>query len=203
MIHSQLVINRLVIFFSLQSDTIFSDQTDDTSQPDQLMQSIAQPSTVVFWATTLHILCSYLSYVFAKFACKIQIQGFAFALPLSLAIPMAITALIVLCGLRMADTCVFHNIINDDLFFSMPPIYYLTDYIVKEYAWVWLLSLLAQTWITRHIWAARNDRNASTERLFVLPMYCSLLVDQGLALNRRRPVEETLVKKAVKYAFTI
>jgi hypothetical protein len=50
---------------------------------------------------------------------------------------------------------------------------------------VWLLWLLSQTWITLHIWTPKAERLATTERLFVLPMYDSLLIDQSLGLNRR------------------
>lgn len=182
---------------NLQTDTIFNDKT---APSDQLTQSITQESSAVFWTTAIHILCSYLSYVFAKFACKIQIQGFGFAFPLNLTIPVTITVLTVLCGLRAAKTCAFHGYIDDDLFFRMPPVYHLMDFIVEEYAWIWILSLFAQTWITRHIWAAKTDRNASTEKLFVLPMYCSFLVDQELVLNRCREEDESLVKKAVSTA---
>lgn len=183
----------LTIFFP-QTDAIFS---DDIMLSDQLGQSITQQSSVVFWTTTIHIICSYLSYVFSKFACKIQIQGFSFSFPISLTVPASITTLIVFGGLRAANTCAFHNYISDDLFFNMPPVYYLSNYVVEEYVWIWVLSLLAQAWTTRHIWSAKTDRNASTERLFVLPMYNSLLIDQCLVLNRCREEEENLVKKAV------
>lgn len=37
-----------------------------------------------------------------------------------------------------------------------------------------------------HIWTPKCERLASTERLFVTPMYNSLLIDQSLAFNRRR-----------------
>lgn len=55
-----------------------------------------------------------------------------------------------------------------------------------QYAWIWLLWLLSQTWITLHIWTPKCERLASTEKLFVSPMYNCLLIDQSLALNRRR-----------------
>jgi hypothetical protein len=54
-----------------------------------------------------------------------------------------------------------------------------------QQAWVWLLWLLSQTWITLHIWTPKAERLATTERLFVLPMYDALLIDQSLGLNRR------------------
>lgn len=53
-------------------------------------------------------------------------------------------------------------------------------------AWVWLLWLLSQTWITIHIWTPKAERLASTEKLFVIPMYNGLLIDQSMALNRKR-----------------
>lgn len=181
--------------FQFQNDAIFSDHNDE--QPDHLTQSITIESSVILWTTVLHIVCSWLSYVFTKFACKIQIQTFSFAFPINLTIPVSVTVAIILCGLREADTCIFHGLIGDDLFFRAPPVYFLSEYVVKEYAWMWLLTLSAQTWITKHIWEAKNDRNSSTEKLFVVPMYCSLVIDQGLALNRRREDEETFVKKSV------
>lgn len=54
-----------------------------------------------------------------------------------------------------------------------------------QYAWVWLLWLLSQTWVTLHIWTPKCERLATTEKLFVRPMYDSLLIDQSLGLNRR------------------
>ncbi|KAG0723346.1 Chitin synthase chs-2 [Chionoecetes opilio] len=58
-----------------------------------------------------------------------------------------------------------------------------------QYAWVWLFWLLSQTWITLHIWTPKCERLASTEKLYVTPMYNSLLIDQSMALNRRRDDE--------------
>lgn len=51
---------------------------------------------------------------------------------------------------------------------------------------MWLFWLLSQAWIAIHIWTPKCERLASTERLFVTPMYSSLLIDQSLALNRKR-----------------
>ncbi|KAK9695518.1 hypothetical protein QE152_g32521 [Popillia japonica] len=42
-----------------------------------------------------------------------------------------------------------------------------------------------QAWITRHTWLPKCEKLASTERLFVRPMYEPFLIDQDLALNRR------------------
>jgi len=55
-----------------------------------------------------------------------------------------------------------------------------------QHAWVWLLWLLSQIWISLHIWTPKVDRLSSTEILFRMPMYESLFVDQSLALNRQQ-----------------
>ncbi|XP_008481027.1 chitin synthase chs-2-like, partial [Diaphorina citri] len=95
------------------------------------------------------------------------------------------TLLITMCGLRNDDPCFFQNSIPDYLFFVSPSIYFLDDFILKQHAWVWLLWLLSQTWITLHIWTPKCERLATTEKLFVRPMYDALLIDQSMSLNRR------------------
>ncbi|XP_051174656.1 chitin synthase chs-2-like isoform X2 [Leptopilina boulardi] len=134
----------------------------------------------------LQIFGAYFAYVFGKFACKILIQGFSYAFPVSLTIPVSISLLIAACGIRNSNPCFFHGTIPDYLFYESPPLYLLNDFISKQYAWVWLLWLLSQTWITLHIWTPKCERLAATEKLFVVPMYDSLLIDQSMGLNRKR-----------------
>lgn len=137
----------------------------------------------------INILGSYLCYIFGKFSCKIMIQGFSFAFPINLTIPVCISLLITACGLRNGDPCFFHEDIPSYLFFESPPVYFLNDFISHQHAWVWLLWLLSQTWITLHIWTPKCERLATTEKLYVLPMYEALLIDQSCALNRQRDDE--------------
>ncbi|XP_071565855.1 chitin synthase chs-2 [Temnothorax nylanderi] len=134
----------------------------------------------------LQIAGAYFAYVFGKFACKILIQGFSYAFPVNLTIPVSISLLIAACGLRNSDPCFFHGTIPDYLFYESPLPNFLNEFVSKQYAWVWLLWLLSQTWITLHIWTPKCERLAATEKLFVVPMYNSLLIDQSMGLNRRR-----------------
>ncbi|XP_034946911.1 chitin synthase chs-2 isoform X1 [Chelonus insularis] len=134
----------------------------------------------------LQIFGSYFAYIFGKFACKILIQGFSYAFPVNLTIPVLISLLITACGLRNGDPCFFDGTIPNYLFFESPPVSFLNDFISKKYGWVWLLWLLSQTWITLHIWTPKCERLAATEKLFVVPMYDSLLIDQSMGLNRKR-----------------
>ena len=59
------------------------------------------------------------------------------------------------------------------------------DYLWQEQVWLWALWFISQIWITAHIWFPTSPRLASTEDIFGTPMYCSLLIDQSLILNRR------------------
>ncbi|KAI8045394.1 hypothetical protein M5D96_001574 [Drosophila gunungcola] len=131
-------------------------------------------NTVIFGA--------YLCYIFGKFACKILIQGFSYAFPVSLTVPLSVTFLIAACGIRIDDPCFFHDTIPDYL----PSNFRFNNFVTEQMAWAWILWLLSQTWIALHIWTPKCERLATTEKLFVQPMYSSLLIDQSMALNRRR-----------------
>ncbi|XP_066155145.1 chitin synthase chs-2 isoform X2 [Euwallacea fornicatus] len=137
----------------------------------------------------ISILASYLAYIFGKFACKIMIQGFSYAFPVNLTIPVAVSLLITACGLRNGDPCFFHDTIPDYLFYEIPAATFLNDFISHQHAWIWLLWLLSQTWVTLHIWTPKCERLARTEKLFVIPMYEGLLIDQSMGMNRRRDDE--------------
>lgn len=145
----------------------------------------ADPTTPIY-VLLLQIFGAYFAYIFGKFACKILIQGFSYAFPVNLTIPVSISLLIAACGLRNDDPCIFSGTIPDYLFYEMPSSHLLNDFVSKQYAWVWLLWLLSQTWITLHVWTPKCERLAATEKLFVMPMYDSLLIDQSMGLNRKR-----------------
>lgn len=140
----------------------------------------------IVYVILIQVLASYFCYIFGKFACKILIQGFSYSFPVNLTIPIVVSVLIAACGIRIGDPCFFHGTIPDYLFFESPPVFRLNDFISKQMAWSWILWLLSQTWITLHIWTPKCERLATTEKLFVNPMYSGLLIDQSMALNRRR-----------------
>ncbi|KAM7362637.1 hyaluronan synthase-like protein kkv isoform 1-T3 [Cochliomyia hominivorax] len=145
----------------------------------------ASYNTVVY-VLLIQIFGAYLCYIFGKFACKILIQGFSYAFPVSLTVPVAVSLLIAACGIRIDDPCFFHDTIPDYLFFTSPSNFRFNDFVTNQMAWAWILWLLSQTWIGLHIWTPKCERLATTEKLFVKPMYCALLIDQSMAMNRRR-----------------
>lgn len=170
----------------------FNDITSDLHSAE-----IVITTNIVWVMLSIQVIASYLCYIFSKFACKIHIQIFSFSIPINLTVPLTISTLIVLCGLRQSEVCAYHDVLPDHSFFHMPPIHSLFSYVFKQFVWIWVIWILAQVWLTRHLWHPKNLRNASTERLFVLPMYDGLLVDQSLILNRRREEFGEFVQESV------
>ncbi|XP_046961038.1 chitin synthase chs-2 isoform X3 [Vanessa cardui] len=164
--------------------TIIPDLANATLTGDSV--EVAAVYKSAFYVLLIQVFAAYFCYIFGKFACKILIQGFSYAFPINLVIPLVVNFLIAACGLRNGDTCIFHGTVPDYLFFESPSVFSLSDFISRQMAWIWLLWLLSQTWITIHIWTPKAERLASTEKLFILPMYNGLLIDQSMALNRKR-----------------
>lgn len=146
----------------------------------------------------LHLLliqigCTYGAYIFAKFACKVQIQGFSFALPLSAAVPLCTTLILMSCGMRGSDTCAFYNwSIPNYIFFECPAVGDYLEYLWTAQLWLWIIWFSSQLWITMHIWFPKSPRLASTEQIFCTPMYSSIFIDQSLTMNRRKDGRKVL-----------
>lgn len=143
-------------------------------------------SLTPWYLLLINALTSYVCYAVGKFACKIQIQGFGYALPVNLAVPVTISGLIAMCGEYNKDVCAFYDTIPSYLFFDSPPVYLLADFISQQQSYIWLLWLLSQTWITIDLWSPICEKLARTEKLFMRPMFEPFCLDQDLGLNRRR-----------------
>ncbi|CAH1989024.1 unnamed protein product [Acanthoscelides obtectus] len=135
----------------------------------------------------INVVTTYICYTFGKFACKIMVQMVCFAFPINLTVPVLITALISVVGNYYEDVCAYADLMPRYLFFNIPmPMTKVGDFLFQEHAWIWLMWLLSQTWITIHIWFNENRRLSRTEVLFFKPLYDAFFIDQSLAMNRRR-----------------
>lgn len=136
------------------------DLSDITNEPYRT--SVSGNSTAIWWIFFLHAISSYICYIFGKFACKIQIQSFSFSLPINLVVPLTVSTAIILCGLRQANICYFHNLLPDYTFFKTPSNEFLFVYIFKYFAWIWIFWLFSQTYVTRHLWSPKGTCVLST-----------------------------------------
>lgn len=180
----------------------------------------SQPNVVIY-AICIQIISAWLCYVFGKFACRICIQRFSFAFGLILTIPVTLSLLIAACGIHFEDRCNSNQWLPTHLFWTCHKIPFMSSNhastsgsviggevvagagstIVNSFtnihAFMWLIWLISQAWITVHIWMPRCERLATTDKLFVNPMYCGAIIDQSLALSRRRDEEAEIKSEDV------
>ncbi|KAH8270404.1 hypothetical protein KR018_009670, partial [Drosophila ironensis] len=167
-------------------NTTLANSSINASPPRVQFSMQSSPNAVVY-ALALQVGAAYLCHIFGKFACKIKIQVFSYALPLSLAGPVTVCMATVLAQLRAADPCALHGLLPDYLTVQAlgGNMEELGQRSLDLALWLWPLWWLAQVWTCLHIWQPHNDKNAATEKLFVCPWYCALLVDQCSMMNRR------------------
>ncbi|KAH7639899.1 chitin synthase-like protein 2 [Dermatophagoides farinae] len=149
-------------------------------------------SLASLWLVFMQIVATWLCYVVAKFTCKICIQGFSFAFPISLTVPVTISVLITFCGIHFENRCPLSDFWIPKYLFWFCQEEPFSEFLMKPHAFLWVAWLLSQIWISVHIWNPKCERLATTEKIFVLPMYNSVLIDQSLAMNRRRDDEEII-----------
>jgi chitin synthase len=177
----------------------------------------SQPN-VVITAILTQIFSAWLCYVFGKFACRICIQRFSFAFPLVLTIPVTLSMLIAACGIHFEDRCNSNRWLPTYIFWNCHKIPFMSmastvvssasavpigegptiaSSFTNIHTFMWLIWLISQAWITVHIWMPRCERLATTDKLFVNPMYCGVIIDQSLALSRRRDEESEIKSEDV------
>ena len=93
-----------------------------------------------------------------QWACKVQIQGFAFAIPISAVVPTCMTVLLSMCGARANDECAFQHSVPDYLFFECPAVGDYLGYLTDQVMYLWFVWFVSQMWITAHIWFPKSNR---------------------------------------------
>lgn len=147
----------------------------------------------------IHIGITYLTYAFGKFTCKVCIQEISFAIPVTIAVPVTVSFLWAFKNLEIQDKCQLTSLYHPSqyIFWNMGTLNSLgsfsyTSSFSDGHGWLnilvsvlWFICLVSQIASTLHIWKETSERLASTELLFVSPMYNAALIDQSLAMNRR------------------
>ncbi|XP_052090867.1 uncharacterized protein LOC127727790 [Mytilus californianus] len=130
--------------------------------------------------------CSFGAYYMAYTACRLKLQVISFSLACFLSTPFAVAIAMIDCEYNILSAfsndslnCQKEGSINSYMFF------------------IWGLILFVSIyWIARHIWSPNQDRLAKMDKLFVNPLYCSILLEQHLLMNRRRYVRR--IRKEVE-----
>ncbi len=139
-----------------------------------------------YWITylmpmLLQIFCSGLCYYTGRLACKLCMQRIGFALPLTLVTPITLSVALIICK-WFPETAILKQ---DFVYWTCHE-----GYETGSFKWQIFCGLglwwASQLWIGGHVWFGKGQRLAFTERLFVLPGYCGVLIEQSLMMNRRR-----------------
>ncbi|XP_062607556.1 uncharacterized protein LOC134269376 [Saccostrea cucullata] len=136
------------------------------------------------------IVSSFVGYYAAYTSCKLQMQQISFSLPCLLSTPLFITLLTYYCETNEDFITMFStNNIDSDCDEEM-----LGNRIHVLISVVWLLSLY---WVGQHIWFPTQERLAKVKTLFVNPLYCGILLEQHLVMNRKR-MHQRIYKRDIK-----
>ncbi|KAH7637874.1 Chitin synthase 2 [Dermatophagoides farinae] len=178
---------------SFQSDivSIIRDKTNfgghvilDTDQHELHVDTALWP----VWILVAHVFITYLAYAFAKFTCKVCFQSISFAVPLCLTVPCTVSVLWALNSIALQDKCQLVSIFKpfQYIFFNEEETHvFKFNWYNAIVAFIWMISFINQVLNTLHIWKETSERLASTEQLFVSPMYNTVMIDQSLLMNRR------------------
>lgn len=118
-----------------------------------------------------------------------------YAVPISLVTPITVSLLMTFCILRERDVCLFYDILPSHLFVNFSSTFTASEYFHKWLSWIWLLYPLSQAWITIHVWYFECERLATAERIFFIPSYDALIIEQSMSLNRRRDIQFGMYKE--------
>ncbi|XP_065308275.2 chitin synthase chs-2-like isoform X3 [Dermacentor albipictus] len=143
------------------------------------------PRLVPVAVGAVHAAASYVTYRACVFACRIKIQGFSMALPLTLSGPVTMLVLAATCAQRRLQPCLLSGVLPSYVFLNCYGGTFMQLF-AEEHAWVWIAWLLSLGCVTAHVWKSKGQRMASEESLFAQPTYASALLEQSVTLNIRR-----------------
>ncbi|XP_071156753.1 chitin synthase chs-2-like [Mytilus edulis] len=124
---------------------------------------------------------SYLAYYISYTICRLRMQVVSFSIAALLSTPVAVGLVVLDCEYQILDPFT-----KEQLYCQ--PLNATQSY--GEQHWyhflLGLLWLMSAYWIAKYIWFPKQERLAKIDRLFVNPLYCSILLEQHLIMNRRR-----------------
>lgn len=111
----------------------------------------------------VHAAASYVTYRACVFACRIRIQGFSMALPLTLSGPVTMLVLAATCAQRRLQPCLLSGVLPSYVFLNCYEGTFV-QLLAEEHAWVWIAWFLSLGCVTAHVWKSKGQRMASEER---------------------------------------
>ncbi|XP_046355616.2 chitin synthase chs-1-like [Haliotis rufescens] len=135
----------------------------------------------------ISVVSSAVCYKISKYACKILAQELCFAVPLLLSFPATLCAL----GYAVLHADYVNKVMGTTLienyFHANDLLTVVTSYTYVYWIPIGITSIIYLVFgIGLHIWTPKCNRMTPTSRLFQKPLYCGVLLDSSLILNRNR-----------------
>ncbi|KAH9369652.1 hypothetical protein HPB48_007619 [Haemaphysalis longicornis] len=135
----------------------------------------------------VHVCASYVAYRACVFACRVKMQSFSMSLPLTISGPVTALLISATCALRSSpQACAVDKTLTWYLRFNCYEGSY-SQFFAHEHAWLSVAWILSFAWLTARFWKSWTPRMAAEASIFARPSYTSVLLEQSVALNIRRP----------------
>lgn len=124
----------------------------------------SQYANYVFMMLVCLILSTFLCYQCAKFACKVKMDWFSYAIPTTIIAPICVSVVLGVCEARRSDLCYFSTWIPDKLFWNCEyGSNILNNLVLGRFGWGWILWLISYLWIISHIFTQKIARLNRTD----------------------------------------
>ena len=148
------------------------------------------------WVLLIQIVSTYITYECARIACKIFMKKIGFALPIALTPIVTIIAFIFGIAKNDEDICrrVSFSSRFQYIFWSMEKYSSLWNIYFLGLLLCFAYNIFYYFWLVQHLFLSTNEKMLKTSYYFILPKYNSIVIDQSLALNRRRIEREKIIE---------
>ena len=129
----------------------------------------------------IQIVSSFFTYYFASVTLQAKTERIGFIVPAYLSNIFVIVFISYLCNNMYENSCVYEHLTPSNVFFncfSYPFKYW--------FVFMYLLTLISQAWITKHVFLQKAKKITQTHELFMTYLYSPCLIEQSLFLNRRK-----------------
>ncbi|ESO97576.1 hypothetical protein LOTGIDRAFT_208748 [Lottia gigantea] len=132
----------------------------------------------------VNILSSVIGFKVAKTACVIRSQIACFTIPLILVTPLSFVIILLSYKQHFIQSILPHHVAWPVLRESASWIDFLNVYSTNLYLPIMFVEFINLLITVDYLWKPGTEKTASTAMLFVKPLYCGILFDQSLMLNR-------------------
>lgn len=114
---------------------------------------------IFLWLVITTAIC----YEVAKYACKVKMERFSYAIPVALIVPCTVITVVAMCESKRRVACYYAGWIPDKMFLNCEYGSVASGLIADRIAWAWLLWFTSYLWLVSHIFTQKPSRLSRTD----------------------------------------